>query len=121
MGNHLVSHPSFYFFITCTEVNTYLAMEYFRKTDETFMNFKKKIAKALIKHSYMNQKTCGSPEKTIKRKISHILDTAPTHATDYNLEKWLHCKKNNTSSIDQNVKINTDVFLMQLGNLAVQI
>ena len=36
MGNHLVAHPSFCFFVTCTEVNGYLAMKYSVKTDETF-------------------------------------------------------------------------------------
>ena len=42
------------------------------------------MAKALINKSYMNDKTCGSPENIRKRKISHILETAPTHATEYN-------------------------------------
>ena len=29
----------FSFFIVCTEVNTYLAMKYFLKTDDSFMNY----------------------------------------------------------------------------------
>ena len=33
---------------------------------------------------YNNEKTYGSPANTIKRQISYILETAPTHATEYN-------------------------------------
>ena len=50
------------------------------------------MAKALINNSYTNEKTCGSPENTRNRKISHILETTPTHATEYNLKKSLHRK-----------------------------
>ena len=32
----------FAFFIACTEVNAYLAMKYFFKTDDKFMDFQKK-------------------------------------------------------------------------------
>ena len=32
----------FAFFVACTEVDAYLAMKYFLKTDETFMNFREK-------------------------------------------------------------------------------
>ena len=42
MGNDLVAHPGFSFFKACTEVNVYLAMKYFLKMDDTFMNFWKK-------------------------------------------------------------------------------
>ena len=45
------------------------------------------MAKALVNNFYMNEKTCGSPAKTRKRKISHILETAPTYATEYDEEK----------------------------------
>ena len=45
------------------------------------MNLKK--AKVLINNSYMNYKTRVSPSNTIKIQISHILDTVPTHATEY--------------------------------------
>ena len=55
----------FAFFIARTEVNAYLAMKYFLKTDDTFMNFWKTLAKAFINNSYTNKKTCGSPENTI--------------------------------------------------------
>ena len=41
----------FAFFIACTEVNEYLAMKYFLKTDDTFINFREKLAKALINNS----------------------------------------------------------------------
>ena len=47
----------------------------------------------------MNEKTCGSPSKTRKRQISHILDTAPTHATEYKkAQKNINAK--NTSVVD---------------------
>ena len=40
MGNYLVAHLSFYFFIACTEMNTYLVIKYFLKTDDNFMIFR---------------------------------------------------------------------------------
>ena len=53
--------------------------------DEYFYEFlKNKKAKVLINNSYMNEKTCESTSKTRNRQISHILETAPTHATEYN-------------------------------------
>ena len=45
------------------------------------------------KNSYTNGKTCGSPENVIKRQLSHILKTAPSHATEYN-EKNVFSQKN---------------------------
>ena len=39
MGNDLVAHPIFAFFIACAEVNTYPSMKYFLKTDDSFMHF----------------------------------------------------------------------------------
>ena len=77
------------FFIACTEVNAYMAMKYFLKMDDKFMNFRKKLLKSLINNSYTNEKQCGSPENFRKRQLSHILDTEPTHATEYN--KKLFC------------------------------
>ena len=87
-----MAHSSFSFFVECAEVDAYLAMKYFLKTDDIFMNFQKKLAKALINNSYMNEKTCGSPENTRKRKISHLSETAPIHATEYNEKKGLLSK-----------------------------
>ena len=54
---------------------------------EYFYGFSKFLANTLIKNSYTNEKTCGSPSNTIKIQISHILDIAPTHATEYNEKK----------------------------------
>ena len=73
----------FAFLVACTEVDAYLSMKYFLKTDETFMKFRGEIAKALIHNSYIYDESCTSPAKTRKRNISHILETAPTHATEY--------------------------------------
>ena len=50
------------------------------------------MAKVLTNNSYMNDKTCGGPSKNRKRQISHILDTSPTHATEYHFKKFLHRK-----------------------------
>ena len=36
------------FFIACTEVNAYLAMKYFLKRNDKFMDFQRKLAKGLI-------------------------------------------------------------------------
>ena len=47
------------------------------------MNFYKKLAKVLIENSYMNDKTCGIPSSKNKNKVSHILEAAPTHVTEY--------------------------------------
>ena len=64
------------------------------------------MAKALIHNSYINEKICGSQEKTRKRKISHILETAPTHATDYDKKRLspIFLDTSNTFSVGQNVK-----------------
>ena len=65
-------------------MNAYLAMKYFLKTDDKFMDFRKKLARGLINNSYTNEKACGRLENVRKRKLSHILEIAPTHATEYN-------------------------------------
>ena len=64
-------------------MNAYLVMEYFLKMDDTFRNFRNKLAKVFIQNSYTHDKTCGSTGNTIKRKMSHILKTAPNHAIHY--------------------------------------
>ena len=61
-----------------------MVMKYFLKTDDKFMDFWKKLGKALINNSYTNDKTHGGPENVKKRQLSHILETAHTHATEYN-------------------------------------
>ena len=50
------------------------------------------MAKGLIKNSYENEKACRSPENVRKRQLSHILETAPTHAIKYNETMVLHSK-----------------------------
>ena len=49
--------------------------------DDYFYDFKK-MSKVSINNPYIYEKTCGSPSKTRKGKISHILETSPTHATE---------------------------------------
>ena len=83
-------------------MNTYLAMKYLLKTNDKFMDFRKKMAKGLINNSYMNEKVCGSPENVRKRQLSHILETTPTHATEYNEKKGFaqqNIKTKNTSAV----------------------
>ena len=60
-----------------------MAMKDFLKTDYIFLNFRIKLAKALIENSYMNDKTYVDPENTRKRQISHILENTPNHSTKY--------------------------------------
>ena len=64
-------------------MNAYLTMEYFLKTDETFMIFRGEMAKALIKNSYINEHLCTSPKNRRNMNISQILETSPTHVTEY--------------------------------------
>ena len=50
---------------------------------------------------------CISPGKTRKSKISHILEAAPTHATEYDGGGGFvpqNLDTSNTSSVGQNVK-----------------
>ena len=63
------------------------------------------MTKALINIYYINDKTYGSPENTRKRKISHILENAPTNATEYNNEKRVAQKNINTNNTSISVKI----------------
>ena len=63
--------------------------------------------KGLINNSYTNEKACGSPENVRKGQLSHILKTAPTHATEYNEKKGFtqqNINTNNTSAIVKIVK-----------------
>ena len=65
------------------------------------------MADGLINNSYKNDKACGSPENFRKWQLSHILDTAPTHFTEYNGQKGFAQKNINTNNIsanDQTVK-----------------
>ena len=73
----------FTFFMACTQVNAYLAMKSFIKRGGFFMRFREKLAKSLFQNLYINDDSCTSPEKIRKIKISHILETAPAHATEY--------------------------------------
>ena len=64
------------------------------------------MAKALIKDSYTNEKSCGSPANVRKRKLSHILETAPAILLN-TIKKGFakqNINSNNTSTIDQIVK-----------------
>ena len=70
--------------------------------DYYFCELSIKMAKVLINNSYMNDKTCGIPSKTIKIQLSHILDISPTHATGYILKKGIN--NNNTSVVVQILK-----------------
>ena len=118
-----MAHPSFCFFIVCTEVNAYLDMKYFLKTDDSFMNFRKHLAKELIQNSYINDNTSGIPSNIRKRKILHILDTAPIHYTDYNKNVFArkNINTNNTSVVGRNLKTNMNVLLIYLGSVDVKI
>ena len=55
----------------------------------------------------MDEKACGSPENFRRRQLSHILQTVPTHATEYDLKKGFAQKNintNNTSAFGPIVK-----------------
>ena len=84
MGNHLLAHQSSLLLLTCTEVNVYLYLTWI-----ILLCFQGIFSKSLIKKTYINDNIGGSPENTGKRKISHILETTPTHATHCSGEKWL--------------------------------
>ena len=60
--------------------------------DNTFMGSSRKKYKALINNSYTNEKTCVSPVNFRKRQLLYILETVPTHDTEYNEKKGLHRK-----------------------------
>ena len=73
--------------------------------------FENKLAKTLIKTSYTNEKTCGSPENSRKRQLSHILETAPIHDTECNGKTGFaqgNIDSNNTSAFFQIVKNTYD-------------
>ena len=60
----------------------------------------------MINNSYINEKTCGSPENARNRQLSQILETAPTHDTDYNKKGFAqkNINTNNTSDVGQILK-----------------
>ena len=53
MGNHLVAHLSFCFFIVYTEVNAYVSMKYLLKIDDNFISFEKKWLRNLLTTSIL--------------------------------------------------------------------
>ena len=68
----------------------------------------------LVNNSYTNKKAHGSLSKTRKRQISHILETSPTHASEYN-EKWVFTENintNNTFYVRKKFKTDTNIFLV---------
>ena len=66
-----------FFFIYCTEVNSYPVMKYiYLRLMIFYVFFNYFWRRCLFDNSYMNEKTCESPSKTIKIKISHIFETA---------------------------------------------
>ena len=71
----------------------------------------------------MNEKTCGIPSNTRKRQISHILETATTHATEHQKKGFAqqNINTNNTSVIVQNIKSAHERVAHVAGNVAVQI
>ena len=50
------------------------------------------MAKGLNKNLYKNEKACGSPANVRKRKLSHTLESAHNHATEYNEKMGLDRK-----------------------------
>ena len=70
MGKHLMAHLSLCFFVACTELNAYMMIRFFFKTDDPFMDFQKNLPKEFINNSYANEKTCGSP-KILKKEKDH--------------------------------------------------
>ena len=61
----------------------------------------------MINNSYKNEKACGSPENVRKRQLSHVLETAPTHATEYKLKRGFaqqSINTNNASAVGQILK-----------------
>ena len=68
----------------------------------------------LVNNSRMNENTCGSVSTTINRKISHILETAPTHATKYNKKGFAqqNISTNNTYAFGKIEKLHMNVILM---------
>ena len=61
--------------------------------------FKTKLANVLINNLYIHFKTCESPSTTSKTQISHILETEPTHATEYNKKRFFKEKDKYQQSI----------------------
>ena len=56
-------------------------------TDETFVKFLKKLAKGLIYNSYINEELSKITKNRRNSTGSHILDTDPTHATEYDFKR----------------------------------
>ena len=118
-----MAHPSFSFFIACTQVNAYLAVKYFLNTDDSFMILRKMLDNVLIKKSYMNEKTRGSTAISIKIQTSHTLETAPTHNTELKRRFSQQNINTNSTSIFVHIvkKLDSNLLLMWYWNVAIQI
>ena len=91
MGNNLLDHTNVFSLLSCSGVNAYLVMKYLLNKIENFIIFRKRLVKAMISNSYINDNTCGITENNRKIKSCRILETMPTHATDHD-KMGLHRK-----------------------------
>ena len=105
--------PNFYFFIACTEVNAYLSMKYFLKTDDSFMNFRKNWIRRWLINPIWIRKYMEIHQIPWKKNITHIGDwTYPCYWLKW--KKGLHRKYKYQKYIFRwpKCKTNTNMFLM---------
>ena len=95
-GTRRWANRVFSFVLAVSEVNTYLAFRYFIwairsnavKRVPTLLEFRKKLALALIHNDYLN-KGPKTPERSgRKRLVEHYLETAPLNAKKFKNGKW---------------------------------
>jgi hypothetical protein len=90
---HRWANRVFAFILAISEVNCFLAFRCFiweKKDKMELLHFRKQLALALIFNEWQGEQTQESPA-TRKRKATHSLATAPTHATKFSNKKWI-CK-----------------------------
>jgi Transposase IS4 len=95
---HRWENRVFAFILAITEVNVYLAMRFFvwrcgNKVPVTFIQFRRQLAKALIKNDHMTveeeDNTPRKSSKRLKQQRGHDKLVAPNHARSYDGSKWI--------------------------------
>ena len=81
MDPHMWEIRFFAFFISCTEVNSFLCLKYFLKKDEEFRVFRLILSYSLIRNEFLgNRSNRDNLEGLRKKKRVHNFETAPAHA-----------------------------------------
>ena len=95
-GTHRWPNRVFAFILAISEINTWLAFRHFvwKNNDTELVDFRKKLAFALIRNEYYKEEVEANERKKRKFQGEHELVKAPPHCGKYERGKWVNnCKQ----------------------------